>query len=757
MLFDRWQHSKEGAGQLVLLSGEAGIGKSRLVQLLKEQVTTENQIWVEFHCSPYYQNSALYPVIDLLQRSLSFIREDSPAEKLRKLEEALEQSRLPLSEDVPLLASLLSLPLPDRYPPLLMTPQRQRQKTLDALLAWLLAVTQQNPLLLIGEDLHWADPSTLELLGLLIEKTSTARVLAILTARPEFSPPWTPHPQVIQIALGRLVQEDMTTMIEHVAKGKALPGEVQQQLMSRTDGVPLFIEELTKMVLESGLLREENERYELLGPLPPLAIPTTLQDSLMARLDRLATVREVAQLGATLGREFSYELIQAVLLIDDGPLQRDLATLVDAELLYQYGTPPQARYVFKHALIQEAAYQSLLKSRRQQYHQRIALVLEVQFPETKETQPELLAHHYTEAGLTKQAIPFWQRAGEKAVERSANAEAIRHLTKGLELLKLLPKTGERTQQELFLQTTLGPALMATKGYAAEEVEHLYARARELCQQLGETLPLFPVLYGLVAFYAVRARTQTANEVAEQLFRLARKEQDPNLLLVAYEAQAQTLYLAGDCALARQRVEQGIALYDPQKHRSLAFLYGEDPGVVCRAIGAWALWSLGYPDQALQMIQGAITLAQDLSLPFSLAQAFAVASVLHQLRRDQHAVQTTTAKTLALSDDQGFPLWAAMATVVQGWAVAEQGQGEKGIAQIHQGLAEYRLTGAGMMLPYFLALLAEAQGRGGQAEEGLVTLTEALQAVDQSQERFYEAELHRLKGELLLKAERKTRI
>jgi class 3 adenylate cyclase len=415
LLLERWAQVKDGAGQVVLLSGEAGIGKSRLVQVLKEHVATEPQAWLTpCQCSPYYQNTALYPMIDLLERvALGFDREESPPQKLSKLEGFLVQYGLPLAEAVPLFASLLSLPLSADYAPLTMSPQQQKQQTLQAFLTILLRIAAQQPVLFVMEDLHWVDPTTLELLSLLVDQGPTTRILALFTFRPDFSPPWTGRSHLTQVTLPRLQRRQAAEMTGRVAHGKALPVEVVEQVVAKTDGVPLFVEELTKMVLASGLLQRREERYELTGPLPPLAIPTTLHDSLMARLDRLATVKGLAQLGATLGREFSYELLQAVAPWDEDTLRRGVQQLVEAELLYQQGLPPQATYLFKHTLIQDAAYQSLLKSTRQQYHQRITQVLEVQFPNLCETQPELLAHHYTEAGLIVQAIPYWQRAGQR--------------------------------------------------------------------------------------------------------------------------------------------------------------------------------------------------------------------------------------------------------------------------------------------------------------------------------------------------------
>jgi predicted ATPase len=419
LLRDRWAQMQAGRGQIVLLSGEAGIGKSRLVQVVKDAIIGTTTLWIEYRCSAYHQHSAFYPIIAHLERVLAWRPDATPEAKLHTLEEALLAYPLPLVEVVPLFAALLSVPLSASYPPLTLTPQRQKQKTLEALLAWLLALAEQQPVLFVVEDLHWIDPSTLEFLTLLVEQGPTARLLALLTCRPEFQPPWGLRTHLTPIALQRLPPPEVEALIAQVTGGKALPPAVLQHVVTKTDGVPLFVEELTKTVLESGLLRETEKSYALTGPLPPLAIPATLHDSLMARLDRLATVKAVAQLGAVLGRTFSYELLQAVTPLDETLLQDTLARLVDAELLYQRGVPPQATYLFKHALIQNTAYQSLLKSTRQQFHQQIAQVLEARFPALVDTQPELVAQHYTAAGCAAQAIPYWQRAGHLASDRSA--------------------------------------------------------------------------------------------------------------------------------------------------------------------------------------------------------------------------------------------------------------------------------------------------------------------------------------------------
>jgi class 3 adenylate cyclase/predicted ATPase len=754
LLVERWAQVKDGLGQVVLLCGEAGIGKSRLVQVLTEQVATEPQAWLTpCQCSPYYQNSALYPMIDLLERvALRFDREESPDQKLRKLEGFVVQYGLPLAVAVPLFAALLSLPLGVDYAPLALSPEQQKQQTLHALLTILLRIAAQQPVLFVMEDLHWVDPSTLEFLTLLVDQGPTARILAFFTYRPDFTPPWTGRAHLTQVTLNRLPRRQAAELIGRVAHGKALPPEVVEQVLAKTDGVPLFVEELSKMVLESGLLQELQNHYTLTGPLPPLAIPATLHDSLMARLDRLAAVKGLAQLGATLGREFSYELLQAVSPWDEDTLQRGLQQLVAAEFLYQQGLPPQATYRFKHALIQEAAYQSLLRSTRQQYHQRIAQVLEVRFPETAETQPELLAYHYTEADLNEQAIGYWQRAGRRAIERSAHMEAISHLTHGLEVLTTVPETLERLRHELDLQVPLAAAWARTRGTSAPEVGEAYARARELCQRLGAPPQLPAVLVGQFMWYLQRGELQTARELGEQLLSLAQRQGDSDLFLSAHVALGlTTLFCRGEVAAAHAYFVQGGALYIPAYHRALVVYHGYDLGVFARCYAALSLWLLGAPEQALAQVHEARTLIQELSHPHSLAVALQQVTRLFQWRRDVPATLTWTEAMMALSAEHGFGQYVSHARLLHGWALVAQGQGDEGLDQMRQNLTAYEATGAATWRPYYFALLAEGYGQVGAADEGLRVLAEALAAVQQTGERVWEAELHWLQGELVLQA------
>jgi class 3 adenylate cyclase/predicted ATPase len=750
LLRERWTQVQDGLGQVVLINGEPGIGKSRLVQVLKEQVAGERYTQIEYRCASHTQHSALYPVITHLEQALAFTRDDTSDDKLRKLETALVPSAWLLPDTVPLLAALLSLPLPAHAPPLTLTPQRQRQKTLEALLAWLCAEATRHPVLFIVEDLHWIDPSTLELLTLLITQGPTARLLTVLTCRPEFHPPWPLRAHVTLLTLSRLAHPQTTQMMLRMTGERTLPMEIVQQVVAKTDGVPLFVEELTKTVLESGFLREANGAYELTAPLPPLAIPATLHDSLMARLDRLSTVKAVAQLGAIIGRTFAYEVLQAVAPLDETTLQQALTQLVDAELLYQRGVPPQATYLFKHALIQDAAYQSLLKSTRQQFHQQIAQVLEVRFPTSVETQPELVAQHYTAAGCAEQAIVYWQRAGQHASDRSAHLEAVSHLTTGIELLKTLPETPEHSQQSLTLHIALGAALQMTKGHAAPEVEDAFTQARALCQQVDETPQLTQLLFGLWRFYTWRPQLHTARELGETLLGLAQRAHDPALSVVAHYALGMTWLWLGALRAARQHLEEGIALYTPDQRQALVFRIGHDPGVACRAFAAFALWLLGYPEQALAHTHAALTLAHALSHPYSLAFARCRAAFVLQFCLDVPAVRAHAEAAVALSTEQGFALWAAMGTSLRGWALAMQGQGEAGLAQVRQGITACQATGAVLHVPYFCTVLADVSAHLGHTEEGLQALAEAHTLVEQHEERYWEAEVARLRGVLLLR-------
>jgi class 3 adenylate cyclase/predicted ATPase len=751
LLSRRLAQSKDRLGQAVLISGQNGIGKSALAETVGAQAKKEGFARTTFRFSPYYTNSALYPVIEQIKRRLRWQAGDSPYTKLAKLELMLANHHWAAKEVVPLFAALLSLPLPEgRYPPLNLTPQEQKQRTLDALVAWTLEEAERRPIFQLWDDLHWADPSTLELLGLLINQAATASLFMVMTFRPEFIPPWPTRSHMTPVTLSRLEGRDVEVMVTRLAGGKALPAEVVQHIVKKTDGVPLYVEELTKTIVESALLREESDHYELTGPLSTVTIPDTLQESLMARLDRLPKVREVAQLGAVLGREFEYEMLKALAPMDEARLQDGLSQLVEAELLYQRGRPPRATYTFKHALIQDAAYQSLLKRTRQQCHRQVADILESRFPETVETQPELLAHHHTEANSPQKAVEYWLKAGQQAVHRFADREAVGHLQKGLSLLRALPDTPERARLELALQTSLGPALMATKGYAAPAVGEAYGRARDLCQQLKDITQLFPVLWGLWMYHLFRAEHEAANELTKQILGVAKTTGDPDLALEAHFAAGLSAFYCGELPPAREHLEQAVSAYDPERHKGLASTYGGlDPGVCSLVYLAWTLWLLGYPDQALKKADEAQPLAKQVANLYTQARSLYWDSLVRQFTGQWDVLRDRIETAISMATEHGFALVLGVGPIMRGWALVAEGQAEEGIKQISQGLERYRATGAAVQLPHLLTALIEAYNKLEQPEEGLTALAKAQALVEKTGERYYEAELERLKGEVLL--------
>jgi class 3 adenylate cyclase/predicted ATPase len=750
MLKEAWEAANQGSARILLLSGDGGIGKSRLATEFKHQVMTGKVTCIEFRCSAYHQNSPYHPVIEHLGRLMGFHNDDPVPKRFEKLVNTLRKSTLPLEEAVPLFASLLSIPDAPGYPALDLTPQRQRQRTHELLLQWFLQEAKQAPLLSIWEDLHWADPSTLELLNLVIAQAQQTRLMVIATARPEFSARWEEHPGCAHLVLDRLPHEQVKRLATQLTGGRELPDPVLEQIISKTDGVPLFVEELVRMLLESSLLRESGDSYVLAGPLPPLAIPSTLQDSLMARLDRLSAEKEVVRLGAVLGREFSYELIRAVWPLDTEGLARGLNAVVGAGLLRQTGTFPDVRYTFGHALIQDAAYESLLKSRRQQLHQQVAEVMERNFATIAEGQPELLAHHYAAAGKPTKSIGYWLRAAEKSARRSANKEAVSQIARGLELLPLLPDDAERARLELRLQLTLGAPMVATKGYSAPEVKQTFMRAHELCGQLGNTGELFPVLFRLRSFYLVHGELEVAREIGEQLLRLGRRAEDPSLMLEAHYALGAAMFYLGEFVPAQSQFESMRAIYDRERHSSHAFIYGQDPGVAALSYEAWTLGYLGYPDRAVERVKQALMLSASVAHTFSQAFAWTFAAMFYQQRNDPDAVLTHSEKGIMISREHGFPLWLSMATMLRGWALSTRGRYDEAIAEIEKGLAGYREIGAGIAQAHFTAVLAQACSAAGRHKRALTLITNAVKEVESSGERsFAAAEIHRLRGELLL--------
>jgi predicted ATPase/class 3 adenylate cyclase len=748
LLLERWGRAKEGEGQVVLLVGEPGIGKSRLVRALRGRLESEPHTALSHYCSPHHQTSPLYPVTSLLERAAGFAADDPTAVRLDKLEALLALSTDNGRAVAQLLAPLLSLATDERYPPLDMSPHRQKERTLEVLADQLLGLAAHRPVLALYEDVHWADPTSLELLDLVVDRVRGAPALVLITFRPEFVPPWTRYAHVTALTLSRLSRRQGAVMVERLSAGKALPATVLDQIVAKTDGVPLFVEELTRAVLETNLLRAEGDHYVLVGPLPPMAIPTTLQESLLARLDRLASAREVAQVAAAIGREFSHELLAVAALVPESDLQAALDDLVESGLVFRRGTPPQATYSFKHALVQDAAYATLVRAKRQRLHAGIAAAIEQHFPETVQAQPELLAHHYTEAALAEPAIEYWLKAGQRAIARSAMAEALAQLRNGLDLLAGLPET-DRRRQELDLQVALGVALMATQGWAAPEAGRANARARELCEQIGSAAQLWPVLYGQWVFHAVRAEHDVARELAEELLRRAQEHQDAAATVVAHRILGTGAFWRGEVAAARGPLERTLALYDPERHHSLAFLYVQDPRVAALSGLSWALFTLGYPEQAQARSREAFDAARELAHSNTLAYALLFGCFFEQFRGARRDAQDRAEMLVALATEQNFPHFLAAATMVQGWALTEAGDVETGLAQLRQGLPAWRATGAGLYEPYFLGLQAEGHGRAGSVHEGLDLVAKALRRVEETGERWFEAELHRLAGELML--------
>jgi class 3 adenylate cyclase/predicted ATPase len=748
LLLRRWARAKVGEGQVVLISGEPGIGKSRITSALAEYLQAEPHLRLRYFCSPYHQDSALFPFVDQLGRAAGFARDDMPAAKLEMLEGLLARAAPP-DEDVALLADLLSLPASERHP-LNLSPQRKKERTLEALIRQLEGLARRQPVVMVFEDAHWIDPTSRELLDLVVERVGSLPVLLIVTFRPEFQMPWIGQPQVSVLMLNRLDRRDRIDLVEEIAGGKGLPSEVVDQIVDRTDGVPLFVEELTKSVLESGLLREEANRYVLDGTLPPLAIPTSLHASLLARLDRLASMRLVAQIGAGIGREFSYALLRVVSRLPEDELQTALGRLVASELVFQRGTPPEAVYSFKHALVQDAAHGSLLRSTRQQLHAHIAEALEAQSPEMMDNQPELFAQHYAEAGLVEKSVACWGKAGRRSAARSAMAEAAAQFQKGLDQLALLPDTPERQRQELELRSGLGAALMFVKGFAAPETGQAFARARELWEQLGSPSEFLRVPYGLSFYHQIHGNLHLAQCSDEDLLRLSRQHDDAAGLVLGHASSGRTLFWLGRFASSQSHLEEVFALYDPNSHYSLVHQAGIHPQVNAQAILGLVLLCLGYPDQALARSNASIAEPRRLDHPPSLASSLGLSTVLLSLLGDDAALRERADENVAVAAEHGFAYWIAAGTIFGGWLEVKTGDVRDGVSRLRSGTAAFRATGMEVWTPYFFALLAAALATAGQIAEALTLLDDALRMVGETGGRWIEAELHRHVGELILR-------
>ena len=747
LLLDRLDQARNNAGQIVLLSGEAGIGKSRLAQFVSDQVPDDDCFILQCCGSPYYQNSYLHCVIGVFKRLLDLDGDTSLEQKIAQLEKTLAAFGLPLPETVPLLAELLSLPLPKgRYPEPQLTPQQRKQKTLECLVALTMAMASHKLVFIVVEDLQWIDPTTLDLIDMIIGQAPTSRIFALLTYRMEFTPPWPTRSHLSHISINRLTRKQTGRMVKSIAKNKELPAEIFREIVNKTDGVPFFVEELTRMVLESDVLKETGEFYELNAPLATLAIPSTLQDSLMARLDRLGSEKELAQLSAMLGREFGHTLLKAVATGTAHEFEARLSSLVGSELLYQHGLPPQASYTFRHALVHEVAYHSLLRKTRQQYHQHIAKIILQQFPEMLENSPEIVAHHFSEAGDVDNAIRHWLLAGKTALQRFALIDAVSHLNRGLALIAAVKDGHKAIEHELALQPVLGLTYMMKEGYGSANVEKAYARAYQLCKQIGENSTVVPVLCGLWEYYVVRAELATAAELANQLMVIARRADKNGLYLEAQRALGSTYFWQGDMSEAYKHLERGIDVNTLNTRKNAnTHLYGQDTEVATLANAACVLWLLGHPDQALRRAQQTMTLVEQLKHPFSMAYAYLFTAICHQLRGDIAATESFASKTIAVSSRYDFAFWNATGTMLKMWTVLQQHPTNAQLEQFEQALLEYRNTGSRLAHTFFQSLLIDIYLLLDEQEKALATINAAISETETQGVCFFQAELYRLKG------------
>ena len=764
LLQERWEQAAEGMGQVVLLIGDAGLGKSRLVHTLKEHVLPgithgsqhqsaalehdSNATIIEWRCSAQHHGSALFPPTECFERILGFERRDSAKERLDKLVSHLAELNLDGDPEIALLASMLSIPLEGRFPPLEINPQLQKEKTFELLWDWLREQAADRPVLFILEDLHWLDPTTLEFIEQIVAKGANDPILILLTFRPEFVTPWKSIAHQTQFALNRLTKRQIGEMIVAQA-GREIPQNVIDQIAERTDGVPLFVEEFTRTIIESDSASQPTDASSS-GRFRTHEIPATLQDLLIARLDRMTIDIEVAQLAATIGREFSYEVIRAVSTQTDQELQSELQKLVAADLLSERGRPPRTKYTFRHALIQDAAYGSLIKKKRQQFHQRIGDALESQFAETAKTQPEILATHFTEAGDAVRAIDYWDRAGTRSLERRAFKEAIQQLRSGLSLLREQPESPERFRHEIKMHTALGVPLQATIGYSAPEVEANYARARELCGQLGLTTELFPVLYGMFRYYMLQAKYVQANELASQLVTLSAQSNAPDFIVASNRAMGSPLVYEGKHHQAIPFLKRVASIEATLELRAQVYRYDVvDPWIVASSYMSWAYWLLGSPAIAQKHSDDAVHIAEELDHSFSLTLALSFSQWIHQFNRDVTRTRATAEKALSLAKEQGFAFWYGWCRVMRGWAMSQQGEHAQGIAEIEEGLVEWRAQGSELGSHYYYALLAEASLAAGQLDKAATALDQAEQFAISTGEGFYLPEIPRLRGKLLL--------
>jgi class 3 adenylate cyclase/predicted ATPase len=751
LLLERWKLAQDGEGRVVLLSGEPGIGKSRILRELRERLEADHATFLRFHCSPYYVNSAFYPVIDNYERALRFAPHETPEQKLEKLEALIVGQYGRPGEDVRFIATMLSLPCEERYGAAAMTPQKFKDETLRALVDTTEAIARRQPAVMLFEDIHWADPTTLETLDLLIHRVRNVPLLIVLTHRPEFVSHWGHYDHLTTLTLSKLARSQSSAMVSRLSGGKALPADLLEQILTKTDGVPLFVEELTKSIVESPNLKDAGDHWEYADRAGALTIPHTLRDSLMARLDRFAPVREVAQIGAAIGREFSWELIAAVASHPRVELDEALAQLTASGLAFQQGSPPDANYTFKHALVQDAAYDSLLRTRRQELHGKIAKAIEVRWPQTEATEPELLAHHYTEAKQPEKAIPLWRKAGGLALGRMALSEAIAHLTKGLEVVPALPASAERDGKELDLRTLLGTAWIGLGGWQVQQVWDSLYPALDLANSLRRNDALVPILWGLWANVFCLGRVAESLRWVTQIFDAAQAYRDPDLVILGHCCAELSYLWLGDPIKAREHADQILLLYREEQHHHLVGIMNDDPKTFALCRGSAAVWMLGYPEQAVAMNNAGTAHARRLAHPFDLGWALTVGSLIFDYLREPDELLKRAADADRVGRESSMPfLTECLVNWHSGMGLIRSGQIAEGMASLKRGLAAWETGGGRVNSPSLKSVLAEGMGQLGELDGGLGLIDEVITQIELPgwEEREYYAEALRIKGWLL---------
>ena len=753
-LLRRWSRTKTGEGQVVLLSGEAGIGKSRLIAALLERLTSEPHTRLRYSCSPQHTDSALSPIISQMERTAGFVHDDAAQTKLDKLDAMLAQTSTS-TDTMALFADMLSVPNDGRYPKLELTPEQRRQRTLEALVLQMEALARQNSVLMIFEDAHWTDPTSLELFGRIVDRIPSLRVLLIVTFRPEFAPPWIGRPYVMALTINRLAQRDIEAMIESVVGNKPLAARIRQDIVERTDGIPLFVEEMTKAVLEAGS-EGAAERTAASIPPPAFAVPASLQASLMARLDRLGPAKEVAQIGAAIGREFSHSLLSAVVSKPEAEFISALDRLIAAGLLFRQGVPPHATYVFKHALVQDAAYGTLLREPRRALHARIAEVLETQFTEIAENQPELLARHCTEAGLIEKAAGLWAKAGQRSLARSALVEAAEQLTRALDQITSVPPTPEQRREQIKLQVAIITPLLHVKGYAALETRMAVDRARQLMEKaeaLGEhpedPLLLFSVLYGFWIVNTIAFRGDVTREFAAQFLALAEKQRAKDPLMIGHRLMGISLSQTGNIAESRTHLDQSVALYDPAAHRALATRFGQDTRVVALTNRAGVLWVLGYPEAGLADADHALRDAREIGHATTFMYALSYTPIVRFLCGEHAVASAQVDEGVALADEKGASYWKALGMLNKALLSAMTAKTGYAAQKVAACITAYRSTGATLFIPTYLSFLARVYAEVGLFDDAWRCIEEAVTLIETTKEKFSEAEVYRIAGEVTL--------